>query len=216
MYDAMLRFIRPLWLKGVRCLLICSIDKDSSFETPNFVGRFVHLSKTEIGKYTYIGNRCEFSRTKIGSFCSISSNVRVLVGTHPTKSWVSTHPLFFSKRTYLGDGFLLQNRYDEYEYTSGGYYCEIGNDVWIGSNVLIKQGVKIGNGAIIGANSLVLKDVPEYTIVGGSPAQIIRARFNDEDISFLNDIQWWKWSYAKLQKLAPFFDSIDRLKKETL
>lgn len=123
---------------------------------------------------------------------------------------------FFSERTYLGDGFLSQNRFNEYAYTLGGYYCEIGNDVWIGSNVIINQGVKIGNGAIIRANSLVLKDIPEYVIVGGSPAQIIRMRFSDEDIRFLNDIQWWRWPSTKLQKLAPFFDFIDRLKKEIL
>lgn len=52
----------------------------------------------------------------------------------------------------------------------------IGNDVWIGGRVIILPGVHIGNGAIIGAVSVVTKDVPDYAIVGGNPAKIIRTR----------------------------------------
>lgn len=61
-----------------------------------------------------------------------------------------------------------------------GYYEEepviIGNDVWIGARVIILPGVKIGNGSILGANAVVTKDVPDYAIVGGNPAKIIRVR----------------------------------------
>lgn len=52
----------------------------------------------------------------------------------------------------------------------------IGNDVWIGARCIILQGVRVGNGAIIGAGSVVTKDVPDYTIVGGNPAKVIKAR----------------------------------------
>lgn len=52
----------------------------------------------------------------------------------------------------------------------------IGDDVWIGSNVIILPGVKVGNGAIIGAGAVVTKDVQSYSIVGGNPAKFIKSR----------------------------------------
>lgn len=61
-----------------------------------------------------------------------------------------------------------------------GFYNDepvtIGNDVWIGGRVTILPGVKIGNGAVIGANAVVTKDVPDYAIVGGNPARILKMR----------------------------------------
>lgn len=53
----------------------------------------------------------------------------------------------------------------------------IGNDVWIGTNVIITRGVKIGNGAVIAAGSVVTRDVEDYSIVGGIPAKVIKTRF---------------------------------------
>lgn len=52
----------------------------------------------------------------------------------------------------------------------------IGNDVWIGSNVSIMSGVRIGNGCIIAAGAVVTKDVPDYAIVGGVPAKVLKSR----------------------------------------
>ena len=69
--------------------------------------------------------------------------------------------------------------------------CEIGNDVWIGVDSVVRRGVKIGNGAVIGANSVVTKDVPSYAIVAGSPAKIIRYRFEEEKIQLIENSKWW-------------------------
>lgn len=56
----------------------------------------------------------------------------------------------------------------------------IGNDVWIGHGAIIIGGVHVGDGAVIAAGSVVTKDVPPLTIVGGNPAKIIRRRFDSE------------------------------------
>ena len=61
----------------------------------------------------------------------------------------------------------------------------VGNDVWIGYEAVILSGVTIGDGAVIGTRALVTKDVPPYTIVGGTPAKPIRKRFDDETIEKL-------------------------------
>ena len=58
----------------------------------------------------------------------------------------------------------------------------IGNDVWIGRNAVIIAGCDVGNGAIIGANSVVTKDVPDYAIVAGVPARIIRFRYTENKL----------------------------------
>lgn len=210
--QKMNNYIKPLYnnilYKNSKILFPCFIGKHVIFEGPNFVGRFAHLSEIKIGRYTYLGNCCEFSKSKIGAFCSIAKDVKIIIGTHPTSHWVSTHPIFFSKHCYVGNGFIDRNRFNEFKTTLNGYYCEIGNDVWIGSNVSIMQGITIGDGAIIGANSLVTKDIPPYSIAVGSPAIVIRKRFTDEQIETLEQIQWWNWDIKKIIKEAPFFNDI--------
>jgi virginiamycin A acetyltransferase len=69
----------------------------------------------------------------------------------------------------------------------------IGHDVWIGYHVLVMPGVHVGHGAIIASGSVVVHDVPDYDIVGGNPAQLIRRRYSEEDIARLLTIAWWEW-----------------------
>lgn len=76
----------------------------------------------------------------------------------------------------------------------------IGNDVWIGHEALIMPAVTIGDGAIIASRSVVTKDVPPYSIVGGNPAQFIRKRFDDETIAALLKIKWWDWPVEMINK----------------
>ncbi len=74
----------------------------------------------------------------------------------------------------------------------------VGNDVWIGYESAIMPGVKVGDGAIIAAKSVVVHDVPPYTLVGGNPAQIIKQRFNDNIVEKLLEIAWWNWDIKKI------------------
>ena len=79
----------------------------------------------------------------------------------------------------------------------------IGNDVWIGMDVLILNGIKINDGAIIGANSVVTKDVKPYEFVAGNPATHINYRFDEEIIELLQKLKWWDLEEKKIRELMP-------------
>src|SRR5688572_8599817 len=76
----------------------------------------------------------------------------------------------------------------------------VGNDVWTGYDSLIMPGVKIGNGAIIAARSVVTRDVPAYSIVGGNPARLIKERYDASTIARLEEIAWWNWPIDKITR----------------
>jgi virginiamycin A acetyltransferase len=75
----------------------------------------------------------------------------------------------------------------------------VGHDVWIGHDAAIMPGVQIGSGAIVAAASVVARNVPPYSIVGGNPATVIRMRYSVEIIDELLEIAWWDWSLEKIE-----------------
>ena len=90
------------------------------------------------------------------------------------------------------------------------------NGLWIGAHCIILGGVTINNGAIIAANSVVTSNVPAFSIVAGSPAKVIRYRFEKEVINRLEKLEWWDWSTEKIEKNKFLFKeevSIDSLYK---
>ena len=78
----------------------------------------------------------------------------------------------------------------------------IGNDVWIGCRAAILPGVSVGDGAIIGSYSVVTRDVPPYSIVGGNPAQVIRQRFDESTTTQLLELAWWNWPTEKINRYS--------------
>jgi acetyltransferase-like isoleucine patch superfamily enzyme len=91
---------------------------------------------------------------------------------------------------------------------------QIGNDVWIGANTTILDGVKIGDGAVIGACSVVSKDIPAYAIVVGNPARIVKYRFTPEQIQSLLEIKWWDCPSHIVDTCNVFRSDIDEFIRE--
>lgn len=135
----------------------------------------------------------------IGKFCSIACGTKFLFNcaNHTLKSLSTyTFPLFYEE-------WELEKSNITTAWDNKGNIV-IGNDVWIGYETVIMAGVHIGDGAIIAARAVVTKDVPPYTIVGGTPAKEIRKRFDAEVIEQLLIQKWWDWSTDKIHQCLPY------------
>lgn len=185
------------------------IAKSSTFEGNNRIGPNTEFTG-KLGFGSYIGENCNIDAS-VGRFCSIGSGVRVIFGDHPVSAFVSTHPAFYSIEKQCGVTFVKQQLFQEKKYADyeNKYVVIIGNDVWIGSGVMVLGGVKIGDGAILAAGALITKDVEPYTIVGGIPAQHIKKRFSDEYIEFLKAFKWWEKPIDWIKANADSFSDIE-------
>lgn len=167
--------------------------------------------ETRIGKYSS-GQLCKGNHPlieSIGSFCSFAEGVCVH-GNHPM-NYISTHTMLYKGSPNAPIDGLFP--YDSYK--GARWYIEgvnpkgtiegekritIGNDVWLGRNVVIVNYSNIGNGVIAGAGAIITKDVPDYAVVVGVPARIIRYRFKPEQIDALNRIKWWDWTDDEIRE----------------
>jgi acetyltransferase-like isoleucine patch superfamily enzyme len=183
------------------------IDENSIVENNTSIGRDVKIINSYINEFSYIASGAKIVNATIGKFCSIAQDVKIGLGAHPI-NFVSTSPIFYSKLNALGIKWVDENRFQEFKKVI------IENDVWIGANAIILDGVKIENGAIIGAGAIVTKDVPPYAIVVGSPAKIIKFRFPQETIDSLLRLNWWNWPIDKIKEnINTFLNPADFINK---
>lgn len=140
---------------------------DGAFVNPPFYCDYgTHI---EVGKNFFANYNCtilDVAKVKIGDNCQMAPNVSIYTAGHPI------HPV---------------SRNSLYEY---GKEVTIGDNVWIGGNVVICPGVHIGNNVVIGAGSVVTKDIPDWSLAAGNPCRVLRQitdgdkkkLFRDEEI----------------------------------
>jgi len=190
------------FFKDIRVHFSARIKK-VSFTNHNRIYEHCVIENSTLGKYTYVSASSVLNNVSIGSFTSIGPSCKIGLGIHPSDTFVSTSPIFYSTKNMFKTKFTAVNSFEEYN------RIEIGNDVWIGANVIIKDGVRIGDGAIIAAGAVVTKDVSPYEIIGGIPAKHIRFRFDEAQISFLLKTKWWDFEESALRKYVEKFQDLD-------
>lgn len=202
---------KKIWLPHELLIIayIKSFNKDK-FRRYREGGRFIseYHYGFSVGKYSYgyeqfwSKNNLKKNLKSIGAFCSIGRDVMIPDGNHPL-DFVSTNPFIFNKGFgFIDENFDISNKFKSQD-------IHIGNDVWIGQKVILMSGISIGNGSVIGAGSVVTKSVPDYAIAAGIPAKVIRYRFNQEQINYLNKIKWWEWNDEKIKHNVASFKNID-------
>ena len=158
--------------------------------------RLIGYRDFEIGAWSYgvpiISYMDGVAKLVIGRYCSIASQVNILLGGEHATGWVSGYPFPQTPE-------LWPEAAGAPTPTTGGDVV-IGNDVWLGTRCTILSGVRIGDGAVIGAEAVVAKDIPPYAVVVGNPARVIRFRFNEADIAALLALRWWNWDEAKVRR----------------
>ena len=135
-----------------------------------------------VGKYCYIRSGAQFNHVVIGNYCSFAADVQIGGMEHPLHEFSTSARLFR-------------------EQCQSTNMTIIGNDVWVAAGCIIRQGVRIGDGAVIGANSFVNKDVPPYSIVAGSPARLIRYRFERDIQDKIAKCGYWNYSPKVAKKI---------------
>ncbi|ONG50029.1 chloramphenicol acetyltransferase [Pseudoroseomonas deserti] len=167
--------------------------RDTRFGRFNEVGARTRLAESSMGDYAYVVNDSDIIYTTIGPFCSIAAHVRINPGNHPLDRVALNHFTYRASAYGLGEdeaGFFDWRRASP---------VVLGADTWVGHGAIVLPGVTTGVGAAIGAGAVVTKDVPDFAIVVGNPARILRYRFPAEIRACLKRIAWWGWPEENLR-----------------
>lgn len=170
-------YFQVAWLLRQPWYLVkhCRVARSSRIESG------CNLVDSAVGAYTYLGSGVFMNATIVGNYCSVAPGVKI-GGMEHSWWWGSTSPRISLRNVH-------------------GQATRIGDDVWIGANAVIRQGVHIGRGAVVGAGAVVLTDVDANTIVAGVPSRPIRKRFSDELASQVHATRFWEFPPQRARAL---------------
>lgn len=180
---------------------------DNVIDHPNIkVGAYTYYHDNDLPKdyastiapYLFHGSP---EKLKIGKFCQIAKGVQFVTASanHPMTG-ISTYPFAVFDPPRFGQ-YLTE--------LPKGADTVIGNDCWIGREAMLMPGATLGNGVIVGARAVVVGHVPDYAIVAGNPAKIIRKRFSDDEIATLLELAWWDWEPEQIERAMPAIEGGD-------
>lgn len=161
-----------MFINRIKLYLFKRLYRKRNTHNETYIANFCDISRINVGKKTYgtlhvVDFTPEDVKLVIGSYCSIAGGVQFLLGGEHQINSISTYPFKVKVFGYKSEAG-----------TKGSIIVK--DDVWIGTNAIICSGVTIGQGAIIAAGAVVTKDVEPYAIVGGTPAKVIKYRFDEE------------------------------------
>lgn len=168
------------------------------------VGERTKLLEVDMDSYSYVVNDSDIAYATIGKFCSIAAMTRINPGNHPMHR--ASHAHFTYRASCYFDGETDEEGFFDWRRE---HRVTIGHDVWIGHGAIVLPGRSIGTGAVVAAGAVVTKDVPDYAIVGGNPARLIRYRFPPEVAARLKALGWWNWDHQQLREALPHFRSLN-------
>lgn len=130
-------------------------------------------------------------RLVIGRYCQIADGVRFITASaNHRRDGFSTYP--FAVFTGFGEGRPSLPGAGDFRDTV------LGHDVWLGQGVRVLPGARIGSGVIAGAGAVISGRVPDYAVVAGNPARIVRMRFDAATVAALLEIAWWTWTAERV------------------
>lgn len=189
-----------------------------------FLNAAISHPNWEIGDYTYANdfdppeNPGDWAG-RLAPYLSPMAKDRIIVG----KFGQFAHGVQFitDGANHARDGFSTfpfaihdSERFAEYPNTlRPGRDIRVGHDVWIGAGAKVLAGAVIGNGVIIGTGAVVSGKVPDYAVVAGNRATVLKMRFDAKTIASLNDIAWWHWEIEMIlaHEQAIIGGDLDRL-----
>lgn len=193
------------------------LPNGESLRSQVFLSNVIDHPKIEVGDYTYyhddraIENYAgtlapylfPFSKERlvIGKFCQIAQGVQFITASaNHDMHGISTYPFASFDREVVRE--YLKER-------PVGPDTRIGHDCWLGREAMILPGAQLGNGVIVGARAVVAGKIPDYAVVVGSPARIVRMRFSDLEIKRLSILQWWDWPASLIERAIPMLSRGD-------